>query len=191
MIIGGTSAERAVQHKLTYADLAALPESEGARYELLDGELYVTPSPGTLHQRVSFRLARILDEYFRAGNRGEVFTAPTDLVLTEHDVAVPDLVVVTRPADITDRAIEGPPAIVVEILSPSTRSRDLGLKMQRYAALGLSQYWIVDPAKRSIACYRLDETRVFRSAGRAEGDAVLSAPDWPGLTIRFADLWPS
>ena len=118
-----------------------------------------SPSPRPLHQRVSKRLQRQLEAYFEEKGLGEVFNAPVDVILTMHDVVVPDLVVVTTPPQVTERAIEGPTAIIVEILSPSTQSRDRQLKAGRYAALGVVHYWIVDPVGRTLECYRLEEGR--------------------------------
>jgi Uma2 family endonuclease len=177
-------------NRLTYADLERLPESSGVRFELFDGELYVTPSPSVQHQRVSARLFRILDDYFRLGGRGEVFHAPTDVVLTDFDVAVPDLVVVTNPDALTRRAIEAAPALIVEILSPSTRRRDLALKMERYAALGVSQYWVIDPLARWCEVYRRRPERgVFARVIGVRDNAAFEAPEWPGLRVRLGDLW--
>ena len=100
--------------KLDYDDLAHTPD-DGRRYELLDGALVVSPSPRPLHQRVSKRLSRQLEAYFESRELGEVFNAWIDVVLAFHDVVVPDLVVVTTPAQVTERAIEGSPTLLVEI----------------------------------------------------------------------------
>src|SRR5262245_50439019 len=93
--------------KLTYDDLARLPDDDGLTRELLDGELFVTPAPGTVHQRVSKRLQRQLEAHFERRRLGEVFNAPLDVILGRHDVPQPDIVVVTRAGLITDRAVEG------------------------------------------------------------------------------------
>ena len=136
-----------MKSKLDYDDLQHAPE-DWNRYELFDGEVYVTPSSSPKHQRVSKRLQRVLEDYFEARDVGEVFAAPLDVILSKHDVAQSDLLVV--PASIvTDRAIEGAPLLAVEILSPSTRERDRDLKAKRYAALGIEHYWIVD-TNRSV-----------------------------------------
>jgi len=101
-----------LKRKLDYEDYARIPPDRN-RYELLDGDLYVTPAPSPLHQRVSKRLQRLLEAYFEARGLGEVFDAPIDLILTNQDVVQPDIVVVTNPAQVSARAIEGPPALVV------------------------------------------------------------------------------
>lgn len=109
-----------LERKLEYADLVATP-ADGKRYELIEGELFVSPSPTPNHQRVSKRLQRQLESYFEEGGINEVFNAPVDVILTERDVFVPDIVVVADQADVSKRGIENPPLLVVETLSPSTR----------------------------------------------------------------------
>jgi Uma2 family endonuclease len=173
--------------KLEYNDLAQTPD-DNRRYELLDGALFVTPSPRPLHQRVSKRLQRQLEAYFEDTGMGEVFNAPVDVILTMHDVVVPDLVVVTTPPQITDRAIEGAPALIVEILSPSTSARDRTLKAERYATLGVAHYWIVDPQRKTIECYRLRGPR-YVPVTAAKGPGDLTHPDWPDMTIDLAAIW--
>ena len=129
--------------KLDYADYLATPD-DGKRYEIVDGDLRVTPSPSPMHQRISRRLQRQLEDYFHGRAIGEVFDAPIDLILTNHDVFVPDLLVVSDPDLVSRRGIDGPPVLIVEILSPATRTQDRGVKARRYAELGVEQYWIVD-----------------------------------------------
>ena len=173
--------------KLVYDDLAQTPD-DNRRYELLDGVLLVTPSQRPLHQRVSKRLQRQLEAYFENEGLGEVFNAPVDVILTLHDVVVPDLVIVTAAPQVTDRAIEGVPAIIVEVLSPSTRTRDRTLKAERYATLGVPHYWIVDPARKTLECYRLEKGR-YGTVLTAESPARMTHPDWPGMTIDLAAIW--
>jgi len=173
--------------KLRYDDLADTPD-DSRRYELLDGALFVTPSPRPLHQRVSKRLQRQLETYFEDRGMGEVFNAPVDVILAVHDVVVPDLVVVTIPAQVSDRAIEGAPTLVVEILSPTTRARDRKLKAERYAMLRVAHYWIVDPRGKTIECYRLRGTQ-YEPVTAAKAPAFLTHPDWPDMTIDLAAIW--
>lgn len=176
-----------LKQKLDYEDYARIPP-DGKRYELLEGDLFVTPAPSPLHQRASKRLQRQLEAYFEARGLGEVFDAPIDVILTLHDVVQPDLVVVTDPSQISRRGIEGAPALVVEVLSPTTRDRDRTTKARRYAALGVQHYWVLDPEGSRLDCYRLERGE-YVLAARGEGDQSLTHPDWPGLTLTLADLW--
>jgi len=173
--------------RLTYDDYVRFPD-DGLRHELIDGEHYVSPSPIPLHQRVSRRLQRKLEDYFEPLRLGEVFNAPVDVILTNHDVVVPDLVVVAKASQISAKAVEGAPLLVVEILSPSSVRRDRRLKFDRYAVLGIVHYWIVDPTAHVIDCYRLKEPR-YEPVVRVSGDELLAHPDFPELAIRAGDLW--
>lgn len=172
--------------KLDYEDYARLPD-DGQRHEILDGQHCVTPAPSPLHQRVSKRLQRKLEDHFEARELGEVFDAPIDMILGRHDVAQPDILVVAEPAEVSGREIEGPPLLAVEVLSPSTRRHDEETKLRRYAALGIPHYWTVDPEGRWIRCHRL-EGGAYRLVLTGEGDSAFTPPDWPELTIRLADL---
>jgi Uma2 family endonuclease len=176
-----------LRRKLDYSDLLVSPD-DGKRCELVRGDLHVTPSPSTVHQRISKRLLLLLVGYFENRSIGEVFDAPIDLILTEQDVFVPDLLVVGNPKHVSKRGIEGPPLLVVEILSPSTRQVDHGLKARRYAELGVEHYWIVDPEGKRVDGHRLADG-VFRRVAAAKGDATLVHPDWDGLTVDLAALW--
>lgn len=176
-----------LNRKLGYEDFARLPD-DGKRYEVLDGELYVTPAPSPLHQRPSKRLQRRLEDYFEARGLGEVFNAPLDVILGPHDIVEPDLVIVGSPAQVSSRGIEGAPLLVVEILSPSTRSRDRGVKLRRYAELGAAHYWIVDPDAATIECRRLAEGQ-WQLLVKAAVPDTLRHPDWPELAIDLSDLW--
>jgi Uma2 family endonuclease len=181
------STPTGVRTTLEYDDLAHLPE-DGNTYEILEGELYVTPSPSPIHQRVGKRLQRQLEAYFEVNGRGEVFDAPLDVILTTRDVVEPDLIVVANPAQVSGRAIEGAPLLLVEILSPSSIERDRIVKAARYAALGVPHYWIVDLDARAIECYRGQDGR-YELVVRVEAPAALLHPDWPDLTIDTAAIW--
>jgi Uma2 family endonuclease len=176
-----------LKRKLDYSDLQVTPD-DGRRYELVRGDLLVTPSPTARHQRISRELLVQLIAFFHERTLGEVFFAPIDLILTGHDVLVPDLVVVADPASVSERGIEKAPLLVVEILSPSTGKVDRGLKAQRYAELGVAHYWLVDPERRSLECHRL-EHGAFRLLAEGRGDTVLTHPVWVGLSIDLARLW--
>jgi Uma2 family endonuclease len=179
---------RVERSRVSYADLERMPDA-GRRFEIIDGELIdVTPAPSPLHQRVVKRLYRQLESHFDGRALGEVFFAPLDVVLTQYDVFEPDLIVVTNRQQVTERAVEGPPELVIEILSPSTTKYDRVTKANRYAALGVPNFWIVDPDSRRLQCFRLTHGR-YELAGTAEGDGRLPAPHFPGLSIDVGALW--
>jgi len=171
--------------KLDYGDYCAIPP-DGKRYEILDGNLHVTPAPTPAHQRIVLRLARILQDHLGAAS--EVFVSPIDVILTPRDVVQPDVVVVTDPAQVSDRGIEGPPLLVVEVLSPTTTVYDRTTKALRYAALGVTHYWMADPTAGRIECYRREGT-AYQPVTSVGGDERFEHPDFPGLTLQVSHLW--
>jgi Uma2 family endonuclease len=176
-----------VKNKLEYEDLRAAPD-DGNRYELLDGDVSVTPAPSPSHQRIVLGLTLRFVEYFHGRGLGEVFVAPIDVILTKRDVVEPDIVVVSDPRQVSERGIEGAPALVVEILSPSTRDRDRTLKAQRYARLGVRHCWLVDPEEKRVECLRARDG-VYEIVVAAREGQILVNPDWDGLHIELAQLW--
>ena len=175
---------------LTYEDYAALPD-DGRRYEIHEGLLSVTPAPGTHHQRVSAKLYVLLHQHVEARSLGEVLYAPVDVILSATTVVQPDLLFVdtARTAAVSARGIEGPPSLVVEIISPSTPTIDRRTKLQLYARHRVPYYWIVDPDARAIDGYELADD-VYRLALRASGTAPVTLPPFPDLRFAPESLWP-
>jgi len=141
--------------KLTYADYLRFPD-DGLRHEIIDGEHYVTPSPATRHQRISRNLLHLIQTYLDSHPIGELFAAPFDALLSDFDIVVPDLLYLSneRARFLTSKNLQGPPDLVIEILSPSTRSRDKKLKRDLYERVGVQEYWVVDPEQDRVEIYR-------------------------------------
>jgi Uma2 family endonuclease len=138
----------------TYSEYARLPD-DGNRYEVIDGEVLVTPAPGSRHQRIAFRLIRLLEEYVSANGLGEMLW-DVDLLFVEGQFLRPDMlfVPVSQAVGVTDRGMEGVPGLIVEVLSPSSASIDLVKKPRRYADFGVPEYWVVDPVERRVLVWR-------------------------------------
>lgn len=185
-----TTADR----KWTYDDLVRLPY-DGKRHEIIDGQHFVMSSPYPIHQAVLGRLYLAIGNFLTARpEAGQVFVGPLDVVLTMFDVVAPDLLVVASgQADIlTDRHVRGAPALVVEILSTSTRRRDERVKRALYEREGVREYWIVDTDRRLVAVHRRTADGALcrvENAAAADGDAI-ATPLLPGFTLRAADLFP-
>jgi Uma2 family endonuclease len=142
--------------KLTYEDLLQIPEDDPYRHEILDGIHVASPSPGYPHQTISRRIQFQLYEQIELPGYGDVVNAPMDVELARHDVVEPDIMVILNRTKgiITASHVRGVPDLLVEILSPSTKGRDRGIKLARYAATGVPEYWIVDPNARLAEVYR-------------------------------------
>ena len=142
---------KATTHKMTYDEYCLLPEDRN-QYELFDGELVVTPSPHRQHQRISGILYRRLADFVEERSLGEVYYSPLDTIFTEYTVLQPDILFISRGrlVEIAKEKIEGPPDLVIEILSPSTFYKDLRRKMAVYSESGVREYRIVDPEMKTI-----------------------------------------
>jgi len=179
--------------RLTYDDFLLFPE-DGKRHELIDGVHYVTASPTLGHQELLGRLYLAIGN-FLVGKRhlGRVFLSPLDVVLSYYDVVEPDLLFVAgdQLEILTEANVQGPPALVVEILSPSTRRRDEGMKRKLFEAKGIREYWIVDPKGLRVTVYRRgDEGQFPRLMELAAGQALnLETPLLPGFALSIDDLF--
>lgn len=152
-------------HDWTVSDLASLPD-DGLQYELIDGVLLVTPAPIPVHQRVVGRLFVLLTAACPA--ELEVFFAPLDWQPDDRTSLQPDLLVIAKDK-IGAKSITANLALAVEVLSPSTRRKDMVLKRSKYEDVGVPAYWVVDPDAPSIVAYELVDGR-YVEAARAGGD---------------------
>jgi len=169
--------------KLTYADYLLFPDDD-LRHEIIDGEHYVTASPVTRHQRISRELLVLVASYLKINPLGEVFDAPFDVILSDTNVVVPDLVYVSnaRSHRVTSKNLQGAPDLVIEILSPSTRPRDERLKRDVYERLGVEEYWLIDPDRDVVIVHRRGD-KGFDPPIIHEKTSVLNTPLFPYLEI--------
>ena len=176
----------AASTKLTFEDYCLLPD-DGRRHEIIDGEHYVNPSPNTKHQIISRQMAFAMWGFVEPRQLGEVFYAPFDVVLSPFDVVEPDIVFVSaaRSHILTSANIQGAPDLVVEILSPSNRQYDQIVKFKRYDALGVAEYWIVDPDAETVTIYRRTSTG-FALAPMSD---ILTTPLIPGFALPTRDIF--
>jgi Uma2 family endonuclease len=174
---------------LTYADYEALP-NDGQHYQILDGELFVTATPNTSHQRTVGNLFATLRAHVRRHALGEVFVSPTTVILADTTVVEPDIVFVgaDRLDLISKRGIEGAPTLLIEVLSPSTGRVDRSTKFQLYARYGVPHYWIVDPDARLVETYRLAGPS-YEPGPRLEGPTPAALPPFPDLLLDPASVW--
>lgn len=156
-------------------DLREFPDDD-KRYEIIGGQLVVSPSPSTRHQHVLAQLTTWLNLYLIQNTLGRLYTAPMDVRLSFYDVVQPDLLVVLndRQEIIQEQEIAGPPNLVVEVLSPSSKTTDRVDKAALYARSGVEEYWIVDPIEETVMVYGLDGDRFAPSATLERQDDLYS-----------------
>ncbi|MGE3273250.1 MAG: Uma2 family endonuclease [Chloroflexota bacterium] len=170
------------------SDIWDAPDN-GKKYEVINGELYVSPSPAWKHQFQLNRLNKRVIVWVDDHNLGYVVTAPTGVVLDDENGLEPDLIFIShqRAHIISERGVDGAPDLVVEVLSPSTEARDRGLKLRRYAASGVTHYWILDTDGPSIEERVLgdDGYRLVSTSGPGE---VFRPALFPGLEIPLNEI---
>lgn len=174
---------------LSYEDYAALPD-DGRRYELIEGRLVLVPSPLLAHQRGATNLVRLLGDHVLKHGLGEVFAAPFDVILDEHDTVQPDVLFVSREHSdrIQSRGVLGPPDLVVEILSEGTASKDCIKKRDLFERSGVSEYWLVNPADWSILVLTL-EAGSCRLFSEATGSQRVRSKLFPDLELTPEQLF--
>jgi Uma2 family endonuclease len=172
--------------KLNYSDLECLND-EGKRFELYEGELFVTAAPSGPHQKVSARLVRTLEDKLEARGLATVYQA-VDVYFGPHSVYCPDVVVVPFGAFV-EKYFQGAPLIAIEVLSPSTERFDRTVKFQQYARFGIHEYWIVDPDAHVAEVHSLKGDR-YELFGRFEENDTLHSAQFADLTILLTDIWP-
>jgi Uma2 family endonuclease len=172
-----------------YEELPEFPEDDGCRYEYIAGELVVTRLSSPWHSKVLVRLAALLHHFAEGHRLGLVYIGPIDILFAIGDFIAPDLVFIrsARLGIVSERSIEAPPDLVVEVVHEVTEHRDRGIKRERYAMYGVPEYWIVDPWKRrrDVHDFQAGTTRVL-TTGVLDWRPV---PEGPSLTIELADLF--
>lgn len=154
------------QGEFTLDDYYAMPED--TRVELIDGVLYEMLAPTTIHQDFGFQIAFRLQEHIKK-NKGKcwVAVAPVDVQLDcdNRTMVEPDVIVVCNRDKIIRRCVYGAPDFIVEVLSPSTKKKDLTIKLKKYTEAGVKEYWLVDPDAKRVMVYRFEEDVVLNIYG--------------------------
>ena len=167
------------------------PEDQYLRYEVLDGQLFASPTPLRVHQHVLGDLACTVKFFVDQHQIGQTIFGPIGVMLAEHDAVQPDFVYVSneRQGILSPRAVEGVPDLIVEVTEPATSQLDRGLKLKRYAAARVPHYWIADALERAIEEYIL-------GADGYEPPNIFCVSEtfqpalFPGLSIDVIRPWP-
>jgi len=178
----------------TYADYAKWAIEE--RLEIIKGKVFtMSPTPGSLHQRISQRISLKIGNYL-TGKSCEIFSAPFDVRLprlTGNDreiitVVQPDICVICEPSKIDDKGCVGAPDIIVEILSPGNNKKELKNKYEVYEEAGVTEYWIIHPQEKTFLKYTLIDRSFVPSKLLTIGDDV-STPVLPGFVLNLDELF--
>lgn len=171
----------------TLDDLLAMPEDDNL-YEIIDGELYVMTTPVPVHQQLSMKLSVVFFQAGQATGLGRVYASPIRVRLSKRNIVQPDILFIVRDRleIVTDDLIDGAPDVVVEIFSPSTRSKDRNEKATLYARAGVREYWQVDPRHRSVVVLILRDGAYEPST---TDDGFARSAVLPGLAVDVAALF--
>lgn len=180
--------EPSARRKLTYADYLKI--EDGHRYELLEGELVLTPSPGFSHQYVAANIEALLRAHVEKNNLGIVLDAPFDVVPAEDVVLQPDLLYLSRErfSLLTEECLRGMPDLVVEVLSPTSGRRDRLQKSRLYLCYGVREYWVVDPAAETVEVFGASE-KGWLLTGVYGPEDTLASPLLPDFTPKVEDIF--
>ena len=177
------------EKRFTYSDYAAMDDDK--RYELIDGKLFMSPAPMSLHQWIQFELAYLMENYIRKNKKGRVFVTSTDVILDEDNTVQPDILFISKEnlSKIKKKVIFGAPDLVVEIISPGSQQRDRFIKKDLYKKFGVIEYWIVDTDIQSVEVYynsggNLDLFSFAVKKGKIESHL------FPDLEILIEDIFP-
>ena len=181
-----------IKHLMTVADLDAFPDDDGKRYELIQGELFVSCAPGLPHQLVLQKLIRRIGNHLEINPIGILAPGP-GTVFSNYDAVIPDLVFVSNErweSIVANSRFNGAPDLVIEIVSPCSenRSRDLKAKRRLYGKYGVKEYWVVDAENRSVLVFRLT-TEGLEEPSILRNDDEISSSLLPGLSLKLTDIF--
>lgn len=179
------------QGRWTYEDYKRLPD-DGWRYEVIEGELYMAPAPRPRHQEAAINLATAMSQFARSKSLGKVYTAPIDVLLPGLASPVqPDVLFIAadRLDIVQEEFIQGPPDLVIEVLSPSNWLDDRRTKFRLYARARVREYWIVDPERRTIEVFAL-RGHSFTLLNRYEAGETVRSEVLPDFEVAVNEVCP-
>ncbi|HSE63042.1 MAG TPA: Uma2 family endonuclease, partial [Thermoanaerobaculia bacterium] len=177
--------------KVSYAELQELPRNDSRIVELIEGEIFMTPSPNTRHQRAAGRLFRALSDFVERNELGEVFIAPYDIVFSKWTALEPDLLFIRRErfSIITEANVQGVPDLVIEILSPSRKAYDRRKKLTVYEKAGVPELWYFDPEDGTAEILELGSGGRYVLAARLSGNDAIVTKILPKLALTLGEVF--
>jgi len=176
-----------LKEKYTVQDYLSWPDEE--RWEIVDGIAYdMSPAPNTNHQTISRNLTLTIGTFLR-GKPCKLYVAPTDVILSDIDVVQPDVFVVCDPNKITPKNIQGAPDLAIEILSPTTSTKDRREKFELYEKYGVREYLIVDPDAQHVQRFTRDESGLFNRGEIFDAQQIVTLQSLEGLEIPLWEIF--
>lgn len=163
---------------------------EGAPYQLIAGELIMSPSPTPFHQSIIFNIGLVLAPFVKQNRLGKLFMSPLDVYLSKEDVFQPDLIFIRadRAKGLQKDKLRIIPDLVVEVLSPSTAYYDFTRKKEMYCARGVEEYWIIDPEMETLEIM-IKHGEIYQTESLLKNDAILESKMFPGFQMKIADIF--
>lgn len=177
--------------KVTFEEFLKIDSESKDQLEYIDGIIYNQASPSTMHQRIVTRLTGEFGNYFR-GKKCEPFVSPFDIFLkneSETNRVQPDISIICNKTGLNENNYIGSPSLVVEVLSPSTASRDVVTKMNLYMRYGIKEYWIVSPNNKEIQIYKFEDCQLKEEPSTFKNDEVLVSSIFSDLKINIKEIF--
>lgn len=176
------------QKKYTVRDYELLPE--GSPYQLINGDLVMTPAPTTYHQIILMNLSNEIYNYVRKHKLGQVIVSPVDVYFSDVETYQPDIVFIRNEnlKIIGEKRIEAAPDLIIEILSESTAYYDLKHKKNVYEKTGVKEYWIVDPMDKNIETYE-NVNKEFIKLQKANINDVIKSKVITGFALSAGEIF--
>ncbi len=190
--VHAASSVRSTEGRFSYAEYRAFDVDDDYFYELINGELVKKSAPSPFHQILVVNLAVALNRFTKENNLdGQILVAPVDVFVDDYSAPQPDVLYISeaRRSIITSNGVMGAPDLVMEVLSPSSISRDRNDKRKLYERLKVQEYWILDPNNRSIEVYALTESG-YDIAGFAVEQGTASSGVLQGFSVTVQEIMP-
>ncbi len=177
-----------LEKRATVEDYEHLPE--GAPYQLIAGELIMSPSPSFFHQRIQYRLANVLGNFVERNKLGILVGSPLDVYFSEENIYQPDLIFIRadRAHGIRKDKLRVIPDLVIEVLSPSTAYYDFTRKKEMYCTHGVEEYWIIDPEMETVEIM-LKRGEIYQTEAILKKPALLESAMFPGFSMKIEDVF--
>lgn len=177
--------------KVTFEEFLKIDEKTDDYLEFIDGYIYNMASPSVAHQRIVSKLSVELGGHFK-GKQCESIVSPFDIFLkneTEKHRVQPDLSIICEKSGFTENNYAGSPTLVVEVLSPSTASKDIITKMNLYMRFGIKEYWIVSPKNKEVQIYNFEDCQLKQELTTFRNNEILESNIFPNLKINLEEIF--